>query len=132
MNSEVEKEWMRRLSDRGELIQLIQDTLGCGCPQQVFEHARLQMVWAAHTPMVQLILGNKLLVWIADLTRIDRAKNGVSALLKEGRIERDRRNLNRFRLVLVGELARSEANGLLALHEARHEKVHLHLLPRLS
>jgi hypothetical protein len=125
MNSEVEKEWMRRLSDRGELIQLIQDTLGCGCPQQVFEHARLQMVWAAHTPMVQLILGNK-------LTRIDRAKNGVSALLKEGRIERDRRNLNRFRLVLVGELARSEANGLLALHEARHEKVHLHLLPRLS
>ena len=132
MNSDVEKEWMGRLSNRGELIQLIQDTLGCGCPQQVFEHAQLQMVWAAHTPMLQLILGNKLLVWIADFTRIEGAENAVSALLKEGRIERDRRNLNRFRLVLVGKLNQSEANGLLVLHEARHEKVHLHILPWLS
>ncbi|UCF57352.1 MAG: hypothetical protein JSW15_02455 [Deltaproteobacteria bacterium] len=127
----MEREWMEKLSSKGEVIRLIQDILGCGCPREVFEHIQIEMTWTNHIPMLQLILGNKLLVWIVDGMKIDRLRDRVSTLLEQGRAERDKRNLNRFRLVMVGDVPTPEANELLTLPEANHTKVHLHILPQL-
>ena len=125
----VEKEWLEKLSNKGELIRLIQDMLGCGCPMEVFEHVQMELIRTNDISMLQLILGNKLLVWIVDRLKMDRAKDSASKLLDRGRIERDSRQLNRFRLVLVGEAL--EAEELQKLPETKPDKVHLHMLPQL-
>ena len=125
----VEKEWLEKLSNKGELIRLIQDMLGCGCPMEVFEHVQMELISTNDISMLQLILGNKLLVWIVNRLKMDRAKDSASKLLDRGRIERDSRQLNRFRLVLVGEAL--EAEELQKLPETKPDKVHLHILPQL-
>ncbi len=127
----MENEWMEKLSNKGELIRLIQDMLGCGCPLEVFEHIQMELIRVNDICMLQLILGNKLLVWIMDRLKMDRAKDSVSKILEQGRNERDSRQLNRFRLVLVGEVPEPEAEELQKLPETKPDKVHLHILPQL-
>lgn len=127
----MENEWMEKLSNKGELIRLIQDMLGCGCPLEVFEHIQMELIRVNDICMLQLILGNKLLVWIMDRLKMDRAKDSASKILEQGRNERDSRQLNRFRLVLVGEVPEPEAEELQKLPETKPDKVHLHILPQL-
>jgi hypothetical protein len=127
----MENEWMEKLSNKGELIRLIQDMLGCGCPLEVFEHIQMELIRVNDICMLQLILGNKLLVWIMDRLKMDRAKDSASKILEQGRNERDSRQLNRFRLVLVGEVSEPEAEELQKLPETKPDKVHLHILPQL-
>ena len=127
----MENEWMEKLSNKGELIRLIQDMLGCGCPFEVFEHIQMELIRVNDICMLQLILGNKLLVWIMDRLKMDRAKDSASKILEQGRNERDSRQLNRFRLVLVGEVPEPEAEELQKLPETKPDKVHLHILPQL-
>ena len=131
MRHEMENEWMEKLSNKGELIRLIQDMLGCGCPMEVFEHIQMELIRVNDICMLQLILGNKLLVWIMDRLKMDRAKDSASKILEQGRNERDSRQLNRFRLVLVGEVPEPEAEELQKLPETKPDKVHLHILPQL-
>jgi hypothetical protein len=131
MRDEMEKEWMKKLSNKGDLIRLIQDMLGCGCPVEVFEHIQMEWIRTNDISMLQLILGNKLLVWMVDRVKMDTPKDKASKLLEQGRIERDSRQLNRFRLVLVGELSEPEAEELQKLPETKSDKVHLHILPQL-
>jgi hypothetical protein len=131
MSDEMEKEWLEKLSDKGELIQLIQDMLGCGCPMEVFEHIQMELIRINNISMLQLMLGNRLLVWIVDRLKMNSPKDSTSQLLEQGRIERDTRHLNRFRLVLVGEVAEPEAEELKELPGTKPDKVHLHILPQL-
>ena len=127
----MEKEWLKKLSNKVEMIRLIQDMLGCGCPLEVFEHIQMELIRVNDICMLQLILGNKLLVWIMDRLKMDRAKDSASKILEQGRNERDSRQLNRFRLVLVGEVPEPEADELQKLPETKPDKVHLHILPQI-
>lgn len=127
----MEKEWLKKLSNKGEMIRLIQDMLGCGCPMEVFEHIQMELMRTNDLSMLQLILGNRLLVWIVDRLKMDGAKDSAAKILERGRIERDRQRLNRFRLVLVGEISGPEAEELQRLPETKPDKVHLHILPQL-
>jgi hypothetical protein len=127
----MEKEWMEKLSNKAEVMRLIQDVLGCGCPMEVFEHIQMELIRTNDISILQLILGNRLMVWIVDSVKMDRLKDISSRLLERGRIERDLRQLNRFRLVLVGEVLEPEAQELQMLPETTRDKVHLHTLPQL-
>ena len=131
MTYEPEKEWLEKLSKKGELIRLIQDILGCGCPMKVFEHIQMELIKINDISLLQLILGNRLLLWIVDRLKMDSPEDSTSQLLERGRIERDSRQLNRFRLVLVGEVPEPEVEELQELPETRPDKVHLHILPQL-
>ena len=131
MSDEVEKEWLEKLSNKGELIRLIQDMLGCGCPMEVFEHIQMELIRINNISVLQLMLGNRLLVWIVDRLKMNSPQYSTSQLLQQGRIERDSRHLNRFRLVLVGEVPEPEAEELKELPGTKPDKVHLHILPQL-
>ena len=131
MRDEMEKEWMKKLSSKAGVMRLIQDVLGCGCPMEVFGHIQMKLLRTNDISILQLILGNRLMVWMVDSVKIDRLKDISSRLLERGRIERDSRQLNRFRLVLVGEVLGPEAEELQKLPETKHDKVHLHILPKL-
>lgn len=127
----MEKEWMVKLAKKAEAIRLIQGTLGCGCPKEVFEHYLVQLISLDQIPVVQLILGNRLLVWVVDGMNMEDVEKQVPLLLKKGCFERDRQKLNRFRLVLVGRISQSRCSNLLQRTESLDTKVHLHSLSPL-
>ena len=110
---------------------LVRDTLGCTCPPEIFDHYQVSSHISGDIHTVQLIMGERLLVRIVDAARLKYPQKTAMRLLIEGRAERDRLNLNRFRLVIIGTYPPSQAQVLTELPESMDPKVHLHILPRL-
>ncbi|MBW1706543.1 MAG: hypothetical protein JRJ86_15475 [Deltaproteobacteria bacterium] len=132
MNNVKEKQWLSTLTVKSNATLLVRDTLGCTCPREIFDHYQVRSHIAGNIPMVQLIMGERLLVRIVDAARFNDPEKTAIELLKEGLAERDRRNLNRFRLVIVGTFPPSQAQALTGLPETMDPKVHLHILPVLG
>ncbi|MBN2123745.1 MAG: hypothetical protein JW821_05610 [Deltaproteobacteria bacterium] len=128
-----EKGWIQNLSEPSAVIRLVQGTLGCGCPREVFDTYDVQEHASGPFTMAGLTLGNRLLVWILDASRLTDPATEIRELLRRGRDERDSRGLNRFRLVIVGDLP-AGGQGPISLPDAsgEDERVHLHFLPRLT
>ncbi len=82
--------------------------------------------------MIQLIMGERLLVWILDASIACVTEEMALDLLGKGKKERDRRRLNRFRLVLVGGPPRLAFENLDALDPLIGPRIHLHVLPALD
>jgi len=132
MANDKENEWLNGLTEKFNATLLVRDTLGCTCPREIFDHYQVGSHISGDIPMVQLIMGERLLVRIVDAARLNDPEKTATELLKEGRAERDRRNLNRFRLVMVGAFPPSQAQVLTGLPETMDPKVHLHILPVLG
>ena len=109
--------------------RLIQDDLGCGCPEEVFEQRDITMREFERIPTVRMIVGNRLLVWLIQARNITDPAGRVPLLLKTGRLERERLSLNRFRLVLVGHLTEPEARICRAALKDLDDRVHVHFIP---
>jgi hypothetical protein len=127
-----EKQWLSTLNFKSNATLLVRDTLGCTCPREIFDHYQVVPHISKNIPMVQLIMGERLLVRIVDAARLKDPEKTAMELLMEGRSERDRLSLNRFRLVIVGTLPPSQARVLTGLTENMDPKVHLHILPVLG
>ncbi|MBN2497237.1 MAG: hypothetical protein JXR96_21775 [Deltaproteobacteria bacterium] len=96
--------------------------LGCGCPDEVFESIRLR---TAELDGAELLVevGARLLVALVDAADAPRAE----ALLERGRALRDREGLNRFRLVLVGQIAAARLAELERAVQA-DDRLHVHAI----
>jgi len=77
----------------------VRNTLGCTCPDEIFE----QIEYAKETTdtLKQITLGNRLLLYIWKTENQTALETELPILLAQGKAERDRRGLNRFRLVVV-------------------------------
>jgi hypothetical protein len=40
----MEKQWLEKLCNRGEWIQLIGDMPRRGCPKEIFEHIQMELI----------------------------------------------------------------------------------------
>ena len=125
------KPWHYGLTGKPRTKALVRGRLGCTCPEEVFEHYQLRQQTAVSLPVVELIMGDRLLVWMVNGHSIDDPEETLRRLLHEGRDKRDDRCLNRFRLVVTGDFASWETEfGHLA--EALDPKVHLHVVPEID
>ncbi|GAB4353330.1 MAG: hypothetical protein Kow006_18380 [Gammaproteobacteria bacterium] len=109
-----------------------QNTLGCGCPEEVFatvqRERRSDPRWG---DLQRIDIGKRLLLYLVDLPMPVPGEEELVALLDRGRRDRDTNGFNRFRLVLFGEMDGKRSGDLNRLAESRFpgdEKVHLHLL----
>jgi hypothetical protein len=132
MNNAKENEWLSTLTVKSNATLLVRDTLGCTCPREIFDHYQVGSHISGDIPMVQLIMGERVLVRIVDAARLNEPEKTAMELLIEGRAERDRLSLNRFRLVIIGTLPPSQAQVLTGLPGTMDPKVHLHILPVLG
>ncbi len=112
---------------------LVRDILGCGCPDDVFENIqvgrpRLFKDWKGPVSL-QILVGWRLLVSLVDAGTLNHITEDCQALLEEGRMFRDKRGLNRFRLVLVGHVESHVVHQLEDLAARVDEKVHVHVVP---
>ncbi len=118
--------------DTAKIKSFVQDTLGCGCPEEVFQaidcksYVRLSddvtLTWA-------ITIGGRLLIYVIEKDAgLDDAL--LAFLVAKGRKERDSRGLNRFRLVVAADDGAAK-EGLMHMFEElqdRDEKVHLHVI----
>lgn len=132
MSAENAQDWEKRLARKAFAVSLVRDRLGCGCPEEVFNHYQVNQHEVASIPLTQLIMGDRLLVWIVHGERIGNPTWSSHVLLREGWLERDRRGLNRFRLVWVDRtLDPSQASDLIQMADRLEPKVHFHHLMSL-
>ena len=120
-------------SDR--VKQFIRQSLGCDCDESVFEQIendRGVKVGGARLAN-KINVGGRLLVYIVDAPDGIFISDHLPALLEAGRNERDRRQFNRFRIVIATdnpEGVRPVAEKIFDISPAVDEKVHLHVIDK--
>jgi hypothetical protein len=113
----------------------VRGTLGCQCPDEVFQSISIDPVGTADgaASCTRLLVGNRLLIYIFDAASCRVADGALADLVARGCRERNERGYNRFRLVIAcDELASEETSVRHAFDAARgnDERAHLHCLPR--
>jgi hypothetical protein len=122
---------------QAEIERFVRDTLGCGCPDEVFRSIRVERATvpgaaiAGARPVTRLVLGDRLLVYALETDTGTLLPELVRALALAGRSERDTRRLNRFRLALATGHAgppTAELEAAFSTVAGSDERMHMHLL----
>ena len=112
----------------------VQQTLGCGCPEEVFRSIDCQSNIKLTDKIFgsKVYIGNKLLIYIMEVHNTDSLKDILPFLIDRGKKERDSLGLNRFRLVLatdtVNEIKEVAEDIFKVLN--KDEKIHLHIVSK--
>jgi len=120
-------------ADQQSIERFVRTTLGCKCPDEVFESIVLERVPApdAALPCTRLVIGNRLLIYIHETQPAKATKEAVSKLTTQGRTERDAKHYNRYRLVVASdyptELLSAARTGFDSV-AGTDQKAHLHVL----
>lgn len=114
--------------DRIALEHFIRETLGCGCPDEVFRDLRFEPSDGLHDGAIHV--GGRLLVFLLRGESIRR----LPALIKAGRQRRDVQGYTRVRFVVLTEEPQpaAEAERLFHGSSMRDERTHLHLVAAQS
>lgn len=122
------------MTNHEKIKTFVQETLGCGCPEEVFSYIDCQSNILLNNIMVniKINIGNRLLIYVVEVNNSDSIKDILIALIDAGRKERDRSGFNRYRLVLAAE----NLQGIKQIaYDAfniidRDEKTHLHIVSK--
>jgi len=84
------------MKSRNSIKDFVQNILGCTCPDKVFEQIEDRMVAPASSPHTRsIVIGQRLLIYVWEADDSLDLQQGLAAILKTGRKERDDRGLNR-------------------------------------
>ena len=117
-----------------EITRFVRGTLGCQCPDEVFQSIVIgQERTADHgEPFMRLLVGDRLLIYIVPTSATAAVPDTLAALARQGRVERDAKGYNRFRLVVASHDPAAQAAAARAIFEqavGHDDKAHLHLVP---
>lgn len=89
--------------DNSALEHFVRGTLGCKCPDEVFESIAVDRAPASAGALAhaRLVVGNRLLIYVLAVEPGRRTTSVVSNLTRAGVAERKARGLNRFRIVVA-------------------------------
>jgi len=119
--------------NREKLTGFIRGTLGCGCPNEVFETIESNRVAVGALPGVatRIVVGDTLLLYLVAPASIQELTDTIAELADSGRRDRDANRYNRFRLVVSDESNETERAGAAAAfaqEAGSDEKMHLHFV----
>jgi hypothetical protein len=120
-------------ADRVSIEHFVRGTLGCGCPDEVFQSIAISHLPAVvgRLPIVQLLVGSRLLIHIVTPPAAIPGNGWIEQLAAHGRAARDRHGYNRFRLVIAAPMPAESVRDLkdrFARATAGDEKAHLHFV----
>ena len=122
------------MGNRRDIIGFVRHTLGCKCPDDVFEQIEYQDGETLESTRTRSItLGGRLLIYILETNDPSLIKSNLPAMLSQGKRERDRRGLNRFRAVIAtDDMDGIEpiARQLFQEWSDKDDNVHLHVVHR--
>jgi hypothetical protein len=113
-----------------EIRRFVKETLGCSCPAEVFNKIDYQH-GNGGIPERKITVGDRLLIYIITADGRSGIQSLVQSALEQGIVERDKKRLNRFRLVLVTSHTddlRSTAEQAFRNSGYTNEKTHLHVV----
>ena len=113
-----------------EIKRFVQETLGCSCPENVFNKIDYQKAGAGISGS-RINVGDRLLIHIITVDGKSSIQAVINAALEQGIEERDNKGFNRFRLVLVASRPddlRSTAEQVFDGSGYADEKAHLHVV----
>jgi hypothetical protein len=124
------------MMDKDKIKAFAQNALGCGCPEEVFQHIECESNIQRDGINIayKLIIGKRLLIYVFAIDTPDLLKDLLPMLVDIGKRERDSSEFNRFRLVLAADNHDSLRQTGEQLFNAleKDEKIHLHILPKTS
>ncbi len=120
--------------DKAKIKAFVQNTLGCGCPEEVFQriecdsNIRRDGIEIRH----RINIGNRLLVFIVPVESTNSLNEMLPRLVDIGKSERDISGFNRFRLVLALDDTGLGSNDAEELFQRcnKDEKIHLHIISK--
>lgn len=120
------------------LEHFARETLGCHCAPEVFSQVEEDPSPLSDLPEVRrrIAVGGRLLIYLTEVPGADLAAARMGAWISAGIAERDRRGMNRLRLVVA--LKDPTPESVSAIESAfarlprRDDRVHLHVLPTES
>lgn len=120
-------------ADSQAIEHFVRGTLGCGCPDGVFDSIALERVHGAGAAAsyIRLLIGNRLLIYVLGAAPPEQVRAAVPALLRQGLEERDSRGLNRLRLVVTASHSTPALTSTvagLAGEIGLDERSHLHVV----
>ncbi len=123
---------MNDIKDKNRAIKhFVRASLGCACPDQIFEHIRITEhadMFASASTLYEI--GGRLFVTVIDPVDWHDITASLDQLVDTGKQYRDQQGYNRFRLVIVTDddeavkNLQSTFDGLPNIDE----KTHLHVL----
>ena len=115
-----------------EIKRFVQETLGCSCPEAVFNKIDFRKE-CDDISGSKVIVGDRLLIYIITMDGKSGIQEVINQAVEQGVEERDRKGLNRFRLVLVTSCPdelRSPAEKAFIDSGHADEKTHLHVVSK--
>jgi len=119
--------------DKTAIKTFVQQTLGCGCPEEVFKLIDCQFNIKLNDEIIlhnKIKIGNRLLIYGLEVNNTGPIKNILPFLVDAGKTERDNLKFNRFRLVLITDRLdeiKQTAESIFNIIN-KDEKVHLHVV----
>lgn len=112
----------------------MRETLGCGCPEEVFDNLNLSLTtpWQGGPSVKILHVGGRLLICILTCRDISEVRDFLPPLVRMYRDERDRKGYNRVRIVIAATDPASlipMADFLFQSLPEVDERIHLQILP---
>ena len=120
-------------SQTDEITRFVRGTLGCHCPDDVFQSIAIEQQRTPDNgaPYTRLLVGNRLLIYVHETQPAKATTATVSKLATQGCSERDDKQYHRFRLVIVAddptELL-TAAKSSFADVAGTDDRAHLHVL----
>lgn len=119
--------------DRARIEHFVRGTLGCGCPDEVFQSIAISHLpaVAGRPAILQLLVGSRLLIHLVHPPVSQPVNGWIEQLAANGRAMRDRHGYNRFRLVIVSPVPAESVRDLkerFARATVGDEKAHLHFV----
>jgi hypothetical protein len=121
-------------SRRQAIAAFARDTLGCGCPAEVFDRIRESQLDLPGLPDPgrRFAIGGRLLVYLVAPADPEVAVAHLAVWVAMGLAERDAQGMNRLRLAIAAD----DPEALSARLQARFEalpgldgRLHIHVLP---
>ncbi len=117
------------------LRDFVQQTLGCGCPEEVFQRIETAPVRWGGVSGRRITVGGRLLIAVFDTDDGYLVRRSAGDWVEAGVRTRDAEGLNRVRIVIASahpERLAPLAEAAFAESTKRDEKSHLHVVDRKS
>jgi len=124
---------MTAIWNNEKLKVFVKNTLGCGCPEEVFEKIDVSELLTEEydKEITRIVVGDTLLIYIIGSELSENYVGSVESIALAGKNDRDANNYNRFRLVVSGfedEVQQEKLSDSFLKSFDVDEKMHIHFV----
>ena len=121
------------VANKSAIEKFVRKSLGCTCPNEVFNFIRIEHNPVAFGNLQQgylLTIGGVLLVYVVETHNWESVTSHLEQIFMRGREMRDTGEFNRFRLVVVTSDIQPAQQVLLRQFDVLDDRLHLHVIER--